>query len=153
MIDRGIGRRSLEPDHIDPDVVRVVHTVALDQEVLDIPVDDQRLGRTESEVRQLVVDDLNAFDGVVARRAEHTDPVRIPAVAAVEGRPHIVHEVAVESDVIRRARYEDAHRHVARYVAPVPRDLEPLDRDVALAVDRDHRGLSCRYLQRRAVDT
>ena len=35
------------------------------------------------------------------------------------------------------AGHEDPDRHVPGYVAAVPRDLEPSDRDVASGVDRD----------------
>ncbi len=75
LVDRRVRCRSLEPDHVDADVVRVVDAIALDQEVLDVAVHHQRLGRAQREVRQFVVDDLDLFDRVVALGAEDPDPV------------------------------------------------------------------------------
>ena len=60
----------------------------------------------------------------------------------------VVHEIAVEPDVICGAGHEDADRHTPGHIAAVPRDLEPVDRDVVLGVDLDHRGLFCRHLER-----
>ena len=64
--------------------------------------------------------------------------LEVPAVAALEGRPHVADDVAGKPDVIGGARHQDPDRHVSGRVAPVPRDLEPADRDEALGVDRDH---------------
>ena len=52
--------------------------------------------------------------------AEHGDPVRVPAVAALERRPHVVHDVALEPDVVGGAGDQDPDRHVPGHVAPVP---------------------------------
>ena len=152
LVDGRIGRGALEADHVDPDVVRVVHLVALDEEVLHVAVHDQGLGRAQGEVRELVVDDLDLLDRMVAVGAEHPDPVRVAAVAALERRPEVVHDVAGEPDVVGGAGHQDPDGHVPGHVAPVPRDLEPSDRDVALGVDRDHGVLPGGDLERRAVE-
>src|SRR6185436_822829 len=152
LVDGGIGRGALEADHVDPDVVRVVHLVALDAEVLHVAVHDHRLGRAQGEVRELVVHDLDLLDRMVAGGAEHGDPMRVPAVSALEARPHGADDVAGEPDVVGGARHQDPDRHVSGRVAPVPRDLEAADRDEAPGVDRDHGVLPRRNHERRAVE-
>ncbi len=132
LVDRRVGRRTFEADHVDPDVVRVVDPVAVDAEVRHVAVHDQRLRRTQGEVRELVVDDLDLLDRVVAGGAEHGDPVRVTAVPALERRPHVADDVAGEPDVVGGARHQDPDRHMPGHVAAVPRDLEPPDREVAL---------------------
>ena len=114
LVDGRIGRGALEADHVDPDVVRVVHPVVVDEEVLHVAVHHQGLGRAEGEVRELVADDLDLLDRVVSLRAEHADPVRVPAVAALERRPHVADDVVDEPDVVGGARHQDPDRDVVR---------------------------------------
>ena len=54
LVDGGIGRRALETDDVDSDVVVVVDNIVRNAEVRDVPVHHQRLARTGLEVMHLI---------------------------------------------------------------------------------------------------
>src|SRR5207248_5957472 len=54
LVDGRVGRRALETDDIDSDVVVVVHNIVRDAEVRHVPVYHQRLAGTSLEVMHLI---------------------------------------------------------------------------------------------------
>ena len=68
LVDGGIGRRALETDDVDPDVVVVVDNVVRDAEVRDVPVHHQRLARTGLEVMHFIAVNDQVGDRSLWRR-------------------------------------------------------------------------------------
>src|SRR5580698_1609079 len=75
LINGGVGRRVLEADDVDSDVVIVVDNIVRNAEVRDVPVHYQRLARTGLEMMHLIAVDHQFTDwsfgiGAVYRNAK-----------------------------------------------------------------------------------
>ncbi len=103
LVDGRIGRRALETDDIDSDVVVVVDNIVRDAEVRDVPVHHQRLARTGFEVMHLVavndqVGDRGFGVGTVYGNAKSVATVS-RSIAAVKSLLNMMDVVLQQLDV------------------------------------------------------
>src|SRR6185369_9168837 len=154
LVDGRIGRRLLETDDVDSDVVIVVDNVVRDAEVRDIPVHHQRFARSGFEVMHLItfndqVGDWRFCVGTVYGDAK--------SVVAVSWSVAAVKSLLNMMDVVPQQLYVGARSHnaYAQWTEPMyggteVANFKALDSDVTLIVNREY-GLSSRRREMRCV--
>ncbi len=103
LVDRWIGRRALETDHVDSNVVVVVDDIVGDAEVRDVPVHYQRFAGTSLEVMHLVAVNDQVRDGSFGVGAVHRNAKSVGAmsrtVAAFKSLLNVMHIIVQQFDM------------------------------------------------------
>src|SRR5690606_22951007 len=145
------GRGAFVADGVDADVVAVGDGVGLDEEALDVTVEHERLAGAEGEV----VEPVAAYHKIgygAGGVAVDRDAVGVAAVRAGVAGAKVVDVVVEQTHARAGAGDEDADRHAVLLRGAQPGELNPLDGDVADALQPEQGEPAGADDERGAVD-